>query len=212
MKNNIAIILSIVGTGTGSFGAYTAYQADLFRQPLDKHTQVALSFKDEITSAEKRGDKPKVKTLRIKYEQYEESWRINQLLESITASIRTLDFGELSEEKTAEISKTLNKVTGSHAYTISSPATLGAAFYAVGDFKEASQQLGVALASNPDNNNIRALQAASLISAANTTDNNAASLRIQAIDLVDVKGLKLTNKQRLFLLNTNDDSIRMALE
>ncbi|MBV1952641.1 MAG: hypothetical protein KUG64_10670 [Cycloclasticus sp.] len=212
MKNNIAIFLSIVGTGTGSFGAYTAYHADLFKQPLDKHTQVALSFKDEIASAENRGDNKKVKSLRIKYEEYEKSWRDGQLLERITASIRSLNFKEISDSKKAEISTVLNEITGSYAYATSSPEAIGAAYYAIGDFSDASEQLGIALAENPDNNNIRALQAASLVSAAKSSHNNAAALRMQAAELVENKNLNLTNKQKLFLLNTNDDSIRMMLK
>lgn len=212
MKSNIAIFLSLVGTGTGSFGAYTAYQSDLFKQPLDKHTQVALSFKDEITSAEKRGDNPKVKSLRVKYEQYEESWRDGQLLENVTASIRSLDIRYISDSQKIEISKTLDKVMNSAAYTASSPEILGAAYYAIGHYGEASEQLGIALATNPNNNNIRALQAASLVSAAKSTNSNAATLRMQAAKLVDNKGLNFTGKQKSFLLNTNDESIRMVLE
>lgn len=212
MKTNIAIVLSIIGTGTGSFGAYTAYQSDLFNQPLDKHTQVALSFKDEISSAEKRGDIPKVETLRVNYEQYENSWRNEQLLESITASIISLDLRNISESKKSEISNALNKVTSSVSYTQSSPETLGAAYYALGNYREASEQLGIALATNPNDNNIRTLQAASLVSEAKFTNSNAATLRTQAAQLIDNKDLNLTSKQKLFLLNTNDASLRTVLE
>ena len=213
MKTNIAILLSIVGTGTGSFGAYTAYQANLFKQPLDKHTQVALSFKDEISSAEKRGDKPKVANLRVKYEEYESSWRDGQLLERVTASIRSLDIENISASKKSEILNALNNVMSSPANITSSPEALGAAYYAVGDFSKASEQLGIALAENPSNNNIRALQAASLVSSARSNNGiNATALRMQAAELVDNKNLNLTSKQKSFLLNTNDESIRMILK
>lgn len=212
MKTNIAIVLSIIATGTGGFGAYTAWQANKFRQPLDKHQQVAMSFKDQISSAEHRGDNSNANIVRIEYEKYEKSWRDSQFLERVTASIRSLDMENITETKRTEISNALNKITNSYAVTTASPEAFGAAYYALGEYKKAAEQLGVALATNPSDNNIRALQAASLVSASNLSNHDSASLKIQALELVSEKDFRFTEKQKHFLLNTNDESIRMALK
>lgn len=212
MKTDIAIFLSVIATVTGSFGAYTAWQANMFKQPLDKHQQIAMSFKDEISSAEHRGDKINANVVRIEYEKYEKSWRESQLLDNVTASIRSLDNFKISETKRIEISTTLNNITDPYVTAFAKPEAIGAAYYALGDYKEASRQFGVALEVNPTNNNIRALQAVSLVAASNTSNLDSALLKTQALELVNDQSIIFTEKQKQFLLQTNDKFIRMALD
>jgi hypothetical protein len=136
----IGVVAGAVGAMTGIWGAYTAYDASRFKQPFDEHAEISKSFVSQIDSAEKRSDEKEATRVRIQYELYEEKWRAAREIAQIVRPVENLASVRFNEEELLKLKGLVEKVAHGPSQPALSPETLGAAYFAMGDFKNAAAQ------------------------------------------------------------------------
>jgi hypothetical protein len=153
--------LAVIGGIAGLWGAYTAHDAMKFQQPLDEHSKIVLSFHNQIASAEKHREESDIIRVRLEYEKYEENWRNGRRLSALVSPIESLAAHRVSDDERNEITQLLNSMGSAQASSLLDNRTLGAAYFAVGRYDEASVHFLAASKERPDPSSL-ALQAASL--------------------------------------------------
>jgi hypothetical protein len=151
-------IVAVIGAGSGIWASYTAYDASKFKQPFDERDHMAASFNAQIASAESRKDRKEVLRVRTLYEQYEEGWRDMRRVAAIVAPIEALAAVKVSDPD-AETLRAWLTANGDQTPARLPPKTLGAAYFAVGDYSSAAEQLQLA-SSRSDDPEAWALQSA----------------------------------------------------
>jgi hypothetical protein len=153
--------MAVIGAMAGLWGAYTAYDASRFQQPLDEHSKIVLSFQNQIASAEKHREEPDVIRVRLDYEKYEESWRNGRRLSALVSPIENLAAHRVTEVERSEISQLLDSIGSTQAPLLLGNRTLGAAYFAVGSYDRASEHFLASSTERPDQSTV-ILRAASL--------------------------------------------------
>lgn len=164
------MFVALVGAVSGGWGAYTAFDASKFKQPFFEHQQIAKSFLAEVASAEARKDAPEATRIRLRYEQFEERWRASMQIAQIVAPVESLSVSQLSKDQSQRLKELLATASQGQSQPDLSAKTLGAAYFAVKDYKAAAVQLDAATSqhSEPD---ALALKAAAYSALAVSTSN-----------------------------------------
>jgi len=169
--NNIekygTMLIATIGAISGGFAIYNDYTASEFRKPIDLRVATVVSYNSHIESASKRGDKDEALRVRIEYEKYEEAWRNNQKLASLTDAVTNLVSLELRPEDSARIVEILQTDTYVASDNVE-PVTIGSAYLATGDYKNAIKYFKFAAIKEPKNPNIYALRSLALQGKAQT--------------------------------------------
>lgn len=156
------MITAIIGAVTGVWAKYVDYSESEFKRPITQREAMAASFTTQIASAESRGDAQEATRLRIAHEKYEESWRAQQDLLTLTDDVLQLRAVRLGEEQT-ELVRTILQNPAIHTTTGNiQPETLGSAYLAIGDYDNASRYYSAALATSHADPNILALRGLAL--------------------------------------------------
>jgi tetratricopeptide (TPR) repeat protein len=134
------IIVAIIGAVAGIWGAYTAYDASKFKQPFDEHGQIVNSFSLQIASAEARKDSKEVIRVRLLFEKFEEGWRDARKIAGLVAPLESLASTNLNTKDVATVKTLLSSASAGNNLPLS-PRTLGAAYFAVGDYENAIRHL-----------------------------------------------------------------------
>jgi hypothetical protein len=134
------IVVAVIGAVAGIWGAYTAYDASKFKQPFDEHGQAVNSFRLQISSAEARKDSKEVIRVRLLYEKFEESWRDARRITGLVSSVESLASANLNNKDEAAVKALLASTSAENSPQLS-PKTLGAAYFAVGDYENAVRHL-----------------------------------------------------------------------
>lgn len=139
----ITMIVAMVGGAAGLWGAYTAHDASKFTQPFDEREQIVKSFANQIDRAEKRNDTDEVTRVSLLLEKYEENWRSSRLLSRLVEPIEELATAQLGESENQDITNLIASWQGSPSNVVIPPKTLGAAYFAIGDYPQAIKQLNL---------------------------------------------------------------------
>lgn len=210
----ITMIVAVVGGGAGLWGAYTSHDASKFVQPFDEREQMVKSFSTQIESAEIRKDIPEVNRVRLLLEKYEEGWRSARKIAKLVEPLESLKTAKLSNSESHNIRELLNSWSKSEDRVSISPKTLGAAYYAVGDYRQAIEQLSLVSASNndPSANALKAVSFAGL--ASSELDKEVATgYQISALDLfLDAKNEAPNKTQELSEFAATSDGLKKLLE
>jgi len=160
--NLITILLAAFGAITGGISTYINYTHSEFKKPIDLRAATSSSFIAQIESATKRGDGNEVLRVRLELERYEETWRNNLKLASLTSAVTNLVSLKLKPENNAQIIEILKYADAYVATGSVEPVILGSAYLATGDYKSAVKYLEVAAIKNPKDANIYALRSLAL--------------------------------------------------
>jgi tetratricopeptide (TPR) repeat protein len=142
--------------------------------------------------------------VRLAYEKYEEAWRSSQTLASITEPITNLVSLELEPGQNEWIEQFLKNVDASIATGLIKPATIGSAYLATGDYKNASKYYQVAAVREPMNPNIYALRSLALQGEANaeSIETEKVKLEEEASKLAETARTKGVDSGKIaFLVN-----------
>ncbi|NMG77152.1 hypothetical protein [Aromatoleum diolicum] len=134
------MVVAIIGAVAGLWGAYTAYDASKFKQPFDEHGQAAKSFHSQIASAEARRDSKEIIRVRLLYEKFEEGWRDARKIAELVSPLESLASANLNIGDVAAVKALLASASAENSLQLSSK-TLGAAYFAAGDYENAVRHL-----------------------------------------------------------------------
>jgi len=121
-------------------GVYTVYDNSKFHQPFDERGQIANSYSLQIASAEARKDSKEVIRVRLLYEKFEEGWRNARKIAGLVAPLESLASSNLNTKDVATVKTLLTSASTGNNLPLP-PKTLGAAYFAVGDYKNAIRHL-----------------------------------------------------------------------
>lgn len=156
------LAVALFGAFTGGFAAYSNYAASEFKKPIDLRTATSNSYNTQIDSAFKRGDEEEVLRVSLDLERYEEAWRNNLKLVSLTSPVTNLVSLNLKPENTAQIVEIL-KYSDTYVATGSvEPLTIGSAYLATGDYNNADKFFKIAAIKNPKDVSLYALRVLAL--------------------------------------------------
>lgn len=178
-KEKIAVLVGFIAAMPGFWSAYNVYHASAFKHPFDEHSEIAKSYIAQITSAERRRDISEIARIRLSYERYEESWRAARQIARMVAPIENLAIVQLAPSEVDSLRSLLSQVSAGLNQPSLSPKTLGAAYLAIGDYRNAVAQLTVASKKRPDQNTL-ALKSAAFSGLAYETVDPANRLRYEA--------------------------------
>lgn len=146
----VGLLGGVVGIGVSIFTANIAYKAF----PLDQREAISNSYKEEIESAEKRGDAKKVARLRLEYEDYQQYWRKQQQLAALVEKNIRGPIAQVKPEEKEAIKAVLASVklinTASNFNSIPQK-TLGDAFLISGEPEQALNIYRQGIFWQPDN-------------------------------------------------------------
>lgn len=139
--NKTEKVVTWVFTGIATVGSifslYIHYKDIAFKQPLDKHASISQSFKDQIDSIEKRGDKVEADKIRKEYEKFEESWRNTEIVSSLIKWLSTDDLTKIDDKTKQAIANSLQYIDDKYADAFINPRLLGNAWTAIGNYDKA---------------------------------------------------------------------------
>ena len=206
----VTMFVAFVGGLSGVWGAYTAYDASKNKQPLDEHEQIAESFKSQISSADRRNDEKEVRRVSLLYERYEERWRAARHVAKIVEPIENLAAYKLSPEATNDLRVALTTASQGEGEILLPNKTLGAAYFALGDYQQAKNHLNVASVTEKDTATY-ALQAAVYGRLANgTSDPNTKTAYVEAAikSLTSAHQMAAGQDEKLYTFVADDPELK----
>lgn len=164
------MVAALIGAVSGLWATYTTFEMSKFKQPFYEHQQLAKSFLAEVTSAEARKDASEANRIRVRYEKFEEKWRASMQIAQIVAPVESLSVSQLSNNQSQHLKELLAAASQGQSQPDLSARTLGAAYFAVKDYKAAVVQLNAATSQHSEPEAL-ALKAAAYSSLAANTSN-----------------------------------------
>lgn len=198
------MVVALIGAVTGVWAAYNDFSDSEFKKPITLREANVNSFKSQIASAEARGDKKEVLRVSLEYERYEEFWRHQQAISSITEKITNLVSLSVTPEQKRQLKEILTHNEELAAVGSFRPEALGSAYLATKDFSKANHYFEIAASLEPANANIYALRSLALQGAAQSEASAEARLVLmqQATDLAETAKAKGVSPQRLEALSS----------
>lgn len=152
------MFVALLGAATGGWAVYTDYDKSEFEKPIDLRDATVNSFQSQIKSAGDRKDDAEVLRVRLKYEEYEESWRDSQQLATLTTAVNNLVSFEITPKEKAQISEFLNSSELYLTTGLTDPQTVASAYLVTGDYPNATKFFEVAALDQPSDPNLLALR------------------------------------------------------
>jgi len=151
-ERNVTIFVALIGMFSGLTGAFISWDSAKFKQPLDKHSSDVASYKGQIESVEKRGDKEEAIRLRIEYEKFEENYRQEQSKLAVVNSYINLAPSKLPESQKNLIASWLKEAQLNPTVSSSfEPSDIGNAFFLTGDYAKAASIYSSIVEKEPSN-------------------------------------------------------------
>lgn len=140
LEKYTTMLVAIIGAVAGLWSAYTVYDSSKFKQPFDEHGQAVNSFHSQIASAEARKDTKEIIRVRLLYERFEEEWRDARKIAGLVSPLESLASTNLNVKDVAAVKALMASTSGENNRQLSSK-TLGAAYFATGDYENALRHL-----------------------------------------------------------------------
>lgn len=152
------MLVALIGAATGGWAVYTDYDKSEFLKPINLREATVNSFQSQIKSANDRKDDDEVLRVRLKYEEYEESWRNSQHFYALTASISNLVSLEVTPTESALLSAYLKSKDSYLTAGLTDPEAIASAYLVTGDYSNATKYFDVAALKQPNEPKLLALR------------------------------------------------------